>query len=514
MDLRDYSGHEWNDGLLDKFKNELFKSKNDKQELKEIFRPQPDISLFYIAVQHSSSFATYLIEFAIENGVDSSILLDSLCGGNTLYAAVEKGNYGLVESILKYATDHGRQNSSLLDLNGESPFHLAIKMGDIRSMSAIFQFGVKNGVDVVNLLGLNEKDRTALECAILNEAPSDVMREIVTLATYNGLNANFFFQVDDKGKTPLHLASCKSFEVVNCVIKLARECGICAKSLIVPDETGNSPLHYAAKNSSVSSVEAILKFATDSGIDAISLFQPNLSKRTPLHCAAMNCWNDTFDTLLSWAKSKGVPLRPLLEADSDGRTPLYLLHNLYGDHNGKLTKKILEIAHQCKHIPVILRPDRNGKTPLHLAVRNGTNCVVEAIIQSAAEHGKDMVQTILAPDDEGQTPLHIAAQNWSGWESARVIMKSAAELGTEMVEAILTQDKRGSNPLQLSLTSSYGWLYTSENIIRYAIKRGINWKTLIDTKDAALRFRLNQIFYLQIVTEPCIWSTLFPSRSL
>ncbi len=75
--------------------------------------------------------------------MDSRILLGSVCGENALYAAVEKGNYGLVESILKYATDHGLQNVSLLDLDGESPSHLAIKKGDIRSMSAIFQFGVK-----------------------------------------------------------------------------------------------------------------------------------------------------------------------------------------------------------------------------------------------------------------------------------------------------------------------------------------------------------------------------------
>ncbi len=66
-------------------------------------------------------------------------------------------------------------------------------------------------MDVVKFLGLNEKDRTALDCAIQNEAPSDVMREIFTLATDNGLNADFFFQVDDEGKMPLHLASCKNF---------------------------------------------------------------------------------------------------------------------------------------------------------------------------------------------------------------------------------------------------------------------------------------------------------------
>jgi ankyrin repeat protein len=137
---------------------------------------------------------------------------------------------------------------------------------------------------------------------------------------------------------------------------------------------------------------------------------------------------------------------------------------------------IMEIAHQCKEIPVILGPDRNGKTPLHFAGRYGSNCVVEAIIQSAVSHGKYMVQTILAPDDEGQTPLHHAV-NRNYLETTRAIMQTAAELGTEMVEAILAPDKCGNTPLQLAITSPNVFVSKEEAIIRFAIKRGINWKS-------------------------------------
>jgi hypothetical protein len=162
MDLRDYCGEMWDNGLLDRFKNVLSESKNKKQELKKIFRPKRNISLFYEAVKHNTDFAAYLIQFAIENDVDSILLLGSVRGNSPLHAAISKRNSESVEMILKYAPDHGRRNAALLKpnisiYNGETPFQMAMRIEDIRSMKAIFRFGLQNGVGAVKQLGLGKR---------------------------------------------------------------------------------------------------------------------------------------------------------------------------------------------------------------------------------------------------------------------------------------------------------------------------------------------------------------------
>ena len=85
--------------------------------------------------------------------------------------------------------------------------------------------------------------------------------------------------------------------MVESVIELAKEFGICTKSLMCPDGSGNSPLHYAAMKGD-GHCYAILNFAKYSGIDVAGLFQPNCDERTPLHCAAINRYYKIFDTVL------------------------------------------------------------------------------------------------------------------------------------------------------------------------------------------------------------------------
>jgi ankyrin repeat protein len=396
MKISDYSGRNWNGRIIDKFKKELSKWKNDKQRLKNIFRPNHDISLFLNAVKHDADFAAYLIQFAIVNHVDSSILLDSVYEQFMEYyiapldEAVRKGNYQLVEMILKFA---------------------AGQRTDTRSMNIIFTFGLEKVIDERNCLG--------------------VMRATVTLAKDNGVDVAILFRADDEGKTPIHLAACKKyFYWVDSVIKLAKECGICAKSLFGPDRTGNSPLHYAAANGCACSAKAILSFATDSGVDAISLFQPNGERRTPLHCAAMSESCFTFKTILSLAMSNKVPLHPLLEADRHGKTPL--AYAAVKDED--ITRAILQSAALLgqKIVQKLLEPDKSGKTPLHLAAENGKDETAHVIIQSAAELGHQMVQDILAPDKCGNTPLQLALQSRPVLtRAASVIMRFALENGVD-----------------------------------------------------------------------------------
>jgi hypothetical protein len=171
------------------------------------------------------------------------------------------------------------------------------------------------------------------------------------------------------------------------------------------------------------------------------------------------------------------------------------------------------VEHGKEIVQTILVPDNEGKTPLHLAVHYDRRSIVEAILKSASGHGIEIVETILAPDCEGQTPLHLAARNEC---IASMIMQSAAGFGQQMVQTILAPDKCGNTPLKLGISAFHfrcDNTRTGEAIIRFALENGVDWRTLIDTKDAALRLKLREIFHNRIILEPWIWPRLFPSKS-
>jgi ankyrin repeat protein len=518
VDYSKLNGHH-----IDKLKNYLSKQKNDKQLLNKIFRSRSDTTLLYHAVNHDANFAAYLIQFAIENDVDSRSLLGSGNHLEVLHAAIKKRNYELVEMFLKHSVNQ-RRYTSLFDVDtfyDPTPFQIAINMEDIRSMNTIFRFSVENGVGAVKLLGLTKGEQSALHYAIHKRSCLDVMRAIVSLARDNGVDVALLFRAWCSGMTALRSASRVNSKMVNCVIELAKECGICAKKLTGPDSDGNTPLHYAAMESDEDSVEAIWNFAMDSGVVVASLFQSH-SNKTPLHFAASNVSHNTFDTVLWRAKNDGVPLDLLLQKDSYGQTPLHLLaqnHTATTAKYEKAVKDILRLAHQGSQLAAILKRDKHGQTPLDYAACKSNEGIARAILQSVAQLDQEMVHVLLQPDTCGKTPLHLAAQEKKD-RAAIEIMQAAAGSGRETVKTILAPDKSGRTPLGLALSytgmqfGDFGYkITTGEAIMRFALENGVDWRTLIDIKDAALRLKLKEIFYEQIICDSRIWPRLYPSQS-
>ena len=165
-------------------------------------------------------------------------------------------------------------------------------------------------------------------------------------------------------------------------------------------------------------------------------------------------------------------------------------------------------------VQAMLTPDGQGQTPLHLAARIDHNCMACLILQSAIEHGEDVVKVLLVPDGQGKTPLHLVLQ--SGYDpvpATRLIVELAAKFGKEMVQTILAPDSCEDTPLKLALESDCNNIYTGEIIMRFALENGVDWKTLIEIKEPVHRSKMKKIFYNQIIFEPWIWPTLFPSHS-
>ena len=456
--------------LLTEFKHLMSESKNNKEDLKKLFRPAEDVSLFHSAVQCNPSFARYLIHFAIENGMDSSVLLDPVCGNNPLHVSLNFDQVELTHEILKYASVHGKQNAALLfpgAANHMKPFQMAIAKSHVPSMNEIFRFGVENGVDAAKLLGVHRKGRTALHDAA--EQPTlDVLRAVVALATVYGVNAALLFQPDDQGRTPLHLASF-GFHLVSStnvyrvdrLISLAKEIGVGTERLMSPDKDGSTPLHNATSTGDEDSVKSILRFAKNYRIRGRSLLQPDLLQRNPLHYGAIKGTTKVLEVILSRAKYEGIQPMSLLQADSQGQTPLHLC--ICNDRSKYAVETILQIAIRCKQLADVMQPDEQGKTPFHIAVEKAKSRAVKAII-SATEHDKEIVQILFKPDKEGNTPLQVASKT------------------------------------------------DAETVMRFALNNGIDLKSLIDaTKYDGIRKGLEEIFNNHILMMPWIWPKLYPS---
>ena len=238
------------------------------------------------------------------------------------------------------------------------------------------------------------------------------------------------------------------------------------------DAQGRTPLHHLAIKGDAHSLKTVLRIANLQPLHVTSLLQPDCHKRTPVHYLAMNYEKcDRIVDVLTLAASKGVELMPLLLADSEGQTPLHLICNHEDDNIYRfiplkgpvVAKRMLQIADGCGHLAVILKADEQGQTPLHLAVENGHEDTINAII-SATECDKQVARTLFARNKSGCTPLEIAFT-------------------------------RNGN--------------IGETVMLFAIDNGIECKTLVDPGHCWL----DEMFFNQIIRQPWIWATLYPSQS-
>ena len=132
---------------------------------------------------------------------------------------------------------------------------------------------------------------------------------------------------------------------------------------------------------------------------------------TPLHAAAARGNKETVNILLKYAAEAGLQA-------SDGGTALHCasefghsdIVKLLVDHK-KVSKKIVNSGKQCVEADMI--------TPLHLAVTNGNEEIIETLIK----HGAN----IDGQASDGFTPIHLAAQN-GNTNISRILINAGCKL--------------------------------------------------------------------------------------
>ncbi|XP_014238153.1 serine/threonine-protein phosphatase 6 regulatory ankyrin repeat subunit C-like [Trichogramma pretiosum] len=230
------------------------------------------------------------------------------------------------------------------------------------------------------------------------------------------------------------------------------------------DESGNAPLHLAVLDANDVAAEWLLRNGAD----------PNLVNRAgdaPLHviCRQEQCHAGGLarmffrvcrqvgrDVLLDVGDERGdAPLHLalrheneevaelLLKRGADSSRPdsegSYPLHSICKRIHGEGLRKLLLYIDRA--VPVDVR-DKDGNTPLHLAVFHEKTTMVELLLRQGADPS--------IVDAEGRTALHIAStREHCDDELAKTLLEIGRELGREVpIDAL---DSRGKTALHLAV---------------------------------------------------------------
>ncbi|XP_014224271.1 ankyrin-1-like [Trichogramma pretiosum] len=137
-------------------------------------------------------------------------------------------------------------------------------------------------------------------------------------------------------------------------------------------------------------------------------------------------------------------------ANAEGLTPLHAICNIqylydyYTPPNDRLTqfdilKYFLEINDEIQQTVHVNAQDKEGNTPLHLALRIGRKEVIEYLLGRGADPN--------LANDKGFTPLHTICNHW---EDRHVLMKTFFKVckAKRQLVQVDARDKSGLTPLQ------------------------------------------------------------------
>lgn len=183
------------------------------------------------------------------------------------------------------------------------------------------------------------------------------------------------------------------------------------------DISGMTPLMLAAANGQNALV--ILLLGHDRGLlpdfQGVDIRKKDYDLRTALHHATMEEQVDVIrillihDAGLARPKEKAIAI----QQDINLEHPLHLIakkRNGYREHKDNLVEisKLFIVEGLAK----LGQPDENGKTEVHWAAENGlTQLMIHFLDLTNASPFRNQRPAQIAPDRQGRTPLHLAAMN-------------------------------------------------------------------------------------------------------
>lgn len=356
----------------------------------------PDYELLCASLLHKHiEVARFLLKKNCEVTGDSR---NNYRGNSALHSAVLHGDSSLVGLMLKRGASHNLRND-----DGLMPIHLVV---------------YRNPTISGSLLPPDKFDHES--------------SKIIDLLLEYGVNINAIVNSQLKyGYTPLHLAAeCGNEKIAP--LLLNKYSNFNAKS-----ETGLSPLHVAVMNGNSGIVNLLLNRGAP-------VYSKDKRGRTSLCWSIEQGQTDMIETLLNFElppSRRRAKYIPTLEDDQSSLLTAVKLDKL----------SIVEsLLNKGANVNISWK---NGTTPLHIAVENGS----EDIIHLLLEYGAD----VTAVGKCGKTPLHCAVdKEWT--TIVEILLNRVPEINSVLALPALD----GYTPLQLAIQKG------CQKIVKLFLQRG------------------------------------------
>ncbi|XP_014229229.1 ankyrin-3-like [Trichogramma pretiosum] len=409
----------------------------------------------------------YVVKKFLELGQDPNLLVHET-GYSALHLALEKGHKEVVRSLLRNNAD-----PNLTNPEGSTALHLICKMDRPKAlMRLLFEISDEKS-QPLPLDARDKEGKTALHLAL-----EKGHRKVVQLLLERDADPNL---AHPEGSTALHLI-CKMNRPI-ALMKLLFEISD-KKNQPLPldaqDKKGKTALHWALKDNIRTDVaEWLLRKGADSNLAdkegstalhiickmigfnylANLLFQISDEKHrhvlvdaqdnegnTPLHLALCHVNEEVARLLLR----RGA--NPTL-ANKDGNIPLHMGIWYYDVESLRM---LFELSNAKYHSGQLNAKDKQGMTPLHLALKLKKKLVSEFLLRQGADPH--------LTDDVGNTALHVMSFETHNKDLVEMFFKVNDELNQQL--QIDARDSYGTTPLSLAL------LWSNKKMIEQLMRRG------------------------------------------